>query len=96
MPQPGAVVRICGGHIGLGLVVRVIRVNILGSTPDGWGWLQAYVLNERGNHVERRELFVPLDGLIPVKARPAPQPRRPVLPMQPLPARPVTTTRRTS
>lgn len=53
-----------------GLRFRVIRVWVLGSTPTGWVWLDGYVVDDiTGLATERREIFVQVDGLIPVETR---------------------------
>jgi hypothetical protein len=61
------------------LLFRVIRVHDW-ATYDGWKWIDGYELNDRGDAVERRSVFVQLDGL-----RQAPQaaPSRPAARAQP-------------
>jgi hypothetical protein len=66
-PRPGDVlivdkyasVQFAGGR---GLVFRVISVSRQ-PTYVGWTWLTGYVLDEAGNAIERREIFVRADGL---------------------------------
>ncbi|WP_413231983.1 hypothetical protein [Micromonospora rifamycinica] len=54
------------------ITVRVIRVLTDWHTYDGWVWIDAYQLNDVGDAVRRRTLF-----LMPAGARrPAPQPDR--------------------
>ena len=56
------------------LLFRVIRVMDL-STYDGWIWLDGYQLNELGDAVERRSIFVQLAGLRQVGTAPDPRTR---------------------
>lgn len=58
------------------LVLRVTSIPDR-ETYDGWIWLAGYVLNQRGEAVERREVFVQLAGL-----RRLPPPSRLGLPAQ--------------
>ncbi len=44
------------------MMFRVIRV-LDWNTYDGWAWLEGYQLNTAGEAVERREIFVQLNGL---------------------------------
>ncbi len=44
------------------MMFRVIRV-LDGTTYDGWAWLEGYQLNSAGDAVEKREIFVQLNGL---------------------------------
>ncbi|HEU4424615.1 MAG TPA: hypothetical protein VFR67_18980 [Pilimelia sp.] len=44
------------------LLFRVIRVHDW-PTYDGWVWLDGYTLNAAGEAVERRSIFVQVDGL---------------------------------
>ncbi len=52
------------------------RVIAIGARPtyEGWAWLTGYVLNEQGEAVERREIYVQRDGLYVL--RPAQLPRQ--------------------
>ena len=44
------------------MLFRVIRVHDW-QTYDGWAWLDGYELDSAGEAVERRSIFVELDGL---------------------------------
>lgn len=44
------------------ITFRVIRVEDAGTT-DGWVWLDGYQLDERGNAVDKRSVFVQLSGV---------------------------------
>jgi hypothetical protein len=46
------------------MLFRVIRVHDW-QTYDGWAWLDGYQLNVSGDAVERRSIFVQLQGLQP-------------------------------
>lgn len=46
------------------MLFRVIRVHDW-QTYDGWAWLDGYQLNATGDAVERRSIFVQLQGLQP-------------------------------
>jgi hypothetical protein len=46
------------------MLFRVIRVHDW-QTYDGWAWLDGYQLNTTGDAVERRSIFVLLQGLQP-------------------------------
>lgn len=46
------------------ILFRVIRVHDW-QTYDGWAWLDGYQLNATGDAVERRSIFVQLQGLQP-------------------------------
>ncbi len=50
------------------MLFRVIRVHDW-STYDGWVWLDGYELNSMGDAVERRSIFVQVNGLRPVAGR---------------------------
>jgi hypothetical protein len=52
------------------MLFRVIRVHDW-PTYDGWAWLDGYQLNTAGDAVERRSIFVQLQGLQPAHAGPA-------------------------
>ena len=69
------------------MLFRVIRVHDW-PTYDGWAWLDGYQLNAAGDAVERRSIFVQLQGLQPgLLARnqrantPAPTPVRSAAPV---------------
>jgi hypothetical protein len=51
------------------LLFRVIRVHDW-PTYDGWVWLDGYELNASGDAVERRSIFVQIDGLRQVGTAP--------------------------
>jgi len=44
------------------IMFRVIRVHDW-QTSDGWAWLDGYELNSAGDAVERRSIYVQLQGL---------------------------------
>jgi hypothetical protein len=44
------------------MMFRVIRV-LDWQTYDGWTWLDGYQLDTGGDAVERRSIFVQIDGL---------------------------------
>ncbi|GAA3238258.1 hypothetical protein ACFO1B_27365 [Dactylosporangium siamense] len=46
------------------MLFRVIRVHDW-QTYDGWAWLDGYQLNAAGDAIERRSIFVQLQGLQP-------------------------------
>jgi hypothetical protein len=46
------------------MMFRVIRVHDW-PTYDGWVWLDGYQLDQSGDAVERRSIFVRIDGLEP-------------------------------
>ncbi|WP_430786943.1 hypothetical protein [Actinoplanes sp. G11-F43] len=55
------------------MLFRVIRVHDW-PTYVGWVWLDGYEINSVGEAVERRSVFVQIDGLRPAR-RPGPDPR---------------------
>ena len=61
------------------MLFRVIRVHDW-QTYDGWAWLDGYQLNATGDAVERRSIFVQLQGLQPgfLKSSQRPAARVPV------------------
>jgi hypothetical protein len=63
------------------MLFRVIRVHEW-KTYDGWAWLDGYQLNSAGDAVERRSIFVRLDGLQPGSAGRTVAPR-PAVPRTP-------------
>lgn len=60
------------------ILFRVIRKQ---DTPTyaGWVWLDGYELDEYGDAVEHRSIFVQPDGLTPgvIQPRPAQEPKKP-------------------
>jgi hypothetical protein len=46
------------------LVFRVVAVSHR-PTYVGWAWIHGYVLDDAGNAIERREIFVRSEGLRP-------------------------------
>jgi hypothetical protein len=68
---------------------RVIRVHDW-PTYDGWIWLDGYELDDAGDAVERRSLFVQVGGLRAVGKAPDPRARngrRPSAAAGPVPSR---------
>jgi len=67
VPNPGDLVRVDGRasvqfHGERALTFRVTAV--CGKlTYHGWAWLAGYVIDQAGDGVERREIFVQPDGL---------------------------------
>jgi hypothetical protein len=67
LPRSGDVLRVTKAasvQFTQPLLFRVIRVHEW-PTYDGWAWLDGYQLNGAGDAVERRSIFVQLDGLQP-------------------------------
>jgi hypothetical protein len=68
LPQPGDVLFV-GGAASVqfqgdrALTFRVIRVDPR-RTYEGWLWIDGYVLDAAGDAVERRVIFVRLEGLV--------------------------------
>jgi len=50
------------------MMFRVIRVHDW-HTYDGWAWLDGYQLNAVGDAVERRSIFVQVNGLQPASRK---------------------------
>jgi hypothetical protein len=104
VPQTSEVVRVDGGVIARGLLIRVVFTETSYSTPAGTVWLTGYVLDQHGDAVERREMYLDLSHLTliretrrPTGARPAPVVRNqgPVrVPIQRSNARPAAEQRR--
>ncbi|WP_433688979.1 hypothetical protein ACQP0I_13755 [Micromonospora carbonacea] len=57
------------------IMFRLIKERTDLHTYHGWVWLDGYELNERGDAVARRELFVIRDGVRVMNPPPTPQPR---------------------
>jgi hypothetical protein len=70
------------------ILLRVIDHYTLGSTPSGWIWLVGYQLDQFGDAVERREVFVQVAGLGTVQLAPDVRPRN--TRRVPAPAQPAT------
>lgn len=82
LPQSGDVLRITSAasvQFLEPLLFRVIRVHDW-LTCRGWVWLDGYELNGAGDAVERRSIFVQIDGLrkadLTTATRPSRAPRR--------------------
>lgn len=56
------------------MLFRVIRVHDW-PTYVGWVWIDGYQLNDAGDAVERRSIFVQIDGLRQVGQAPDPRTR---------------------
>jgi hypothetical protein len=72
LPRSGDVLRITSAasvQFIEPLLFRVIRVHDW-PTYNGWVWLDGYQLNAAGEAVERRSIFVQLDGLQTVSVGP--------------------------
>src|SRR2546429_7791153 len=70
IPRSGDVLRVTRAasvQFTTPMLFRVIRVHDW-STYNGWAWLDGYELNSVGDAVERRSIFVQLDGLQPAQA----------------------------
>ena len=69
LPRSGDVLRVTRAasvQFSTPMLFRVIRVHDW-STYNGWAWLDGYELNSVGDAVERRSIFVQLDGLQPAQ-----------------------------
>jgi hypothetical protein len=67
LPRSGEVLRVTRAasvQFTQPLLFRVIRVHDW-QTYDGWAWIEGYELNAVGDAVERRSIFVQLNGLQP-------------------------------
>jgi hypothetical protein len=65
VPRPGDVLRVTRSasvQFVEPMMFRVIRVHDW-QTYDGWAWLDGYQLNSAGDAVERRSIYVQLQGL---------------------------------
>ena len=72
LPRSGDVLRVTRAasvQFTTPMLFRVIRVHDW-STYNGWAWLDGYELNGAGDAVERRSIFVQLDGLQQAQAAP--------------------------
>ncbi|MEO3925939.1 hypothetical protein ABGB07_19020 [Micromonosporaceae bacterium B7E4] len=73
-PRPGMVVQVgAAASVQFGgrraLLFRVTRVAERPTYP-GWCWLTGYTLDEYGEAVQRREIYVQFAGLRPVRRHP--------------------------
>lgn len=80
VPEPGDLLLVgAAASVQFGgdraLVVRVISVSDK-PTYDGWAWLTAYVLDQHGQAVDKREIFVQLAGRRPTSLAPPKRSRR--------------------
>ena len=69
LPRSGDVLRVTRAasvQFTTPMLFRVIRVHDW-STYNGWAWLDGYELNSVGDAVERRSIFVQLEGLQPAQ-----------------------------
>ncbi|WP_432833604.1 hypothetical protein [Dactylosporangium sp. CA-092794] len=67
LPRTGDVLRVTKAasvQFTQPMLFRVIRL-LDWQTYDGWAWLDGYQLNAAGDAVERRSIFVQLQGLQP-------------------------------
>jgi hypothetical protein len=74
LPRSGDVLRVTRAasvQFTSPMLFRVIRVHDW-PTYDGWVWLDGYELNSAGEAVERRSIFVQVDGLQRATLGPAP------------------------
>ena len=65
LPRSGDVLRVTKAasvQFSQPMFFRVIRVHDW-KTYDGWAWLDGYQLNSAGDAVERRTIYVQLNGL---------------------------------
>ena len=65
VPRSGEVIRVTRAasvQFASPMLFRVIRVHDW-STYDGWAWLDGYELNNSGDAVDRRSIFVQVSGL---------------------------------
>ncbi len=65
VPRSGEVIRVTRAasvQFVSPMLFRVIRVHDW-STYDGWAWLDGYELNNSGDAVDRRSIFVQVSGL---------------------------------
>lgn len=65
VPRSGEVIRVTRAasvQFASPMLFRVIRVHDW-STYDGWAWLDGYELNNSGDAVDRRSIFVQVGGL---------------------------------
>lgn len=78
LPRSGDVLRVTKSasvQFAEPMLFRVIRVHDW-PTYDGWTWLDGYQLDSSGDAVERRSIFVLIDGLQQVAPLRGPRPPR--------------------
>ncbi|HKT01419.1 MAG TPA: hypothetical protein VJT31_18005 [Rugosimonospora sp.] len=74
LPRSGDVLRVTRAasvQFASPMLFRVIRVHDW-PTYDGWVWLDGYELNTSGEAIERRSIFVQIDGLQRAQLGPTP------------------------
>ena len=74
LPRSGDVLHVTWAasvQFAIPILFRVIRVHDW-STYEGWCWLDGYELNPTGEAVERRSIFVQVDGLQRAQVGPTP------------------------
>lgn len=72
LPRSGDVLRVTRAasvQFATPMLFRLIRVHDW-STYNGWAWLDGYELNNSGDAVVRRTIFVQIAGLEPVGGTP--------------------------
>jgi hypothetical protein len=77
LPRSGDVIHVTKAasvQFSAPMLFRVIRVHDW-PTYDGWIWLDGYELNSGGDAVERRSIFVQVQGLRQVGKAPDPRTR---------------------
>lgn len=65
LPRSGDVVRVTRAasvQFAEPMMFRIVRVHDW-QTYDGWTWLDGYQLDAGGDAIERRSIFVQVDGL---------------------------------
>ncbi|NBE84504.1 hypothetical protein GVV04_26740 [Micromonospora sp. NEAU-HG-1] len=76
------VTRVCSVQFIRPIFFRLIKVRTDLITYEGWVWLDGYQLDEKGDALARRELFVIREGIRrvnrPIGPTPAQPRRRPV------------------
>lgn len=76
LPRSGDVLRVTKSasvQFAEPMLFRVIRVHDW-PTYDGWAWLDGYQLDSSGDAVERRSIFVLVDGIQQVAPLRGPRP----------------------
>lgn len=81
VPKAGDLVRVTGRASVQFAGTRALMFRVLAvdrkPTYYQWAWITGYVLDQAGEAVERREIFVQPAGLVPV---PSPKATRPAVP----------------